>query len=229
MVQFKPKRKRRQIERYLKIAATTVPPPPPITVVASAPHKSLGGDQGLKERIRGHKTAIQQKTVTFIKRIEEASDDGKPGIKGSPEKKDTNGQDQQSKITSEQKDRGNSGEEEFKRRLMLPGGWEGFSLVKDRRLDGCGYDFLCNRKDREVKVEVKTFIENGRIIFTSRELHESAISKNDYYLIGILDKGTPQYEWPAYVIQNPINLLLQTGEFDIQAELQAPAAKIFQY
>ncbi len=73
-----------------------------------------------------------------------------------------------------------------------------------------------------VKVEVKTFNINGRIIFTSRELHESAISKKDYYLIGILDKETPQYEWPAYVVQDPISLHLQSGKFDIQAKLQAP-------
>jgi hypothetical protein len=59
------------------------------------------------------------------------------------------------------------GEEEIKRRLQLPGGWEGLTLVKDRRDDGCGYDFLCKLSGQEVMLEIKTFFRGSSIVSTT--------------------------------------------------------------
>jgi hypothetical protein len=131
-------------------------------------------------------------------------------------------------ITSEQQDRGKRGEEEIKRRLQLPGGWAGFRFVADKRTEDCGYDFLGTIGDRQVKLEVKTFTINGRIIVTVPELHAAAESQDNYYLVGVLDDGKPEAEWCTFVVRNPLRALLSTGEIDIEAKLYAPAADIFQ-
>ena len=214
--------------KYEQTIQTPIPPPPPIKIITKEGTKVDDSYRNLREKISDHKNKIEQKTNIFIKTIENATESNKKKLEATDTGSPISGPDRQNEITPEQQDRGKKGEEEIKRRLKLPGGWEGFLLIKDRRLDGCGYDFLCSRNDRNVKIEVKTFIENGRVIFTSRELQEAAISKKDYYLIGILDTVKPQYEWPSYIIQDPIHLLLQSGEFDIQAKLQASAAKIFE-
>jgi len=107
--------------------------------------------------------------------------------------------------------------------LELPGGWKGFTLVDDKRGVRCGYDFLCDMGDREVKLEVKTFTRDGRVVVTKLELQEAAASQDDYYLIGILDNGKPEYDWDTFKLRNPIDTLLTKG----QAKLQVSAANIF--
>ena len=131
-------------------------------------------------------------------------------------------------ISPQQQARGKQGEEEIKRRLELPGGWAGFVFVEDKRSEDCGYDFLGKMGERQVKLEVKTFALDGRIIVTATELHAAAESKDDYYLIGVLDDGKPEAEWSTSIICNPIQVLLSKGEFDIEAKLHAPAADIFE-
>jgi hypothetical protein len=130
--------------------------------------------------------------------------------------------------TKQQQQRGRRGEEEIRRRLELPGGWAGFAFREDRREDGCGYDFLCERHGRQVQVEVKTFTRNGYIVVTSSELRAAASSRDDYYIIGILaDEDQPQDRWETFRIQDPIGILLTGGQVRIQAELRAPAAQVF--
>ena len=76
-------------------------------------------------------------------------------------------------VTPEQESQGKIGENEIKRRLEeqpdgipIPGHSGVLRLIADRRDDGCGYDFLCSLDTRQVKLEVKTFMENGRIVVT---------------------------------------------------------------
>ena len=46
------------------------------------------------------------------------------------------------KVTREQEVRGRRGEEEFLRRIALPGGWMGFVLIRDTESESTGYDFV---------------------------------------------------------------------------------------
>lgn len=131
-------------------------------------------------------------------------------------------------LSPEQVRRGLRGEEEVKRRLLQPEGWEGFSLLKDRRAHGVGYDFLCNREGREVKVEVKTFAPNGRVVVSNGEPKQAALSRSDYYLIGLLDDEGPDYYWDTFLIRDPMPALLAFGEFNITPELHVTASKIFE-
>lgn len=85
------------------------------------------------------------------------------------------------------------------RKPQLPGGWEGVRLTTDRREDGCGNDFLCLMANREAKLEVKTFVHDGRVVVTTEELREAATSTSDYYLVGVLDDSKPENEWPSVV------------------------------
>ena len=120
------------------------------------------------------------------------------------------------------------GEEEIKRRLELPGGWGGFTLITDRRADKCGYDFLCAMGGKEIKLEVKTFTRNGRIVVTNRELQVAAGDRDNYYLVGVLDDENPETEWSTtFQIRNPLESLLIKGEFDFQTTLKVIAAEIF--
>lgn len=109
----------------------------------------------------------------------------------------------------------------MKRRLMLPGGWEGFTFVQDKRDQRCGYDFLCRYEGREVKMEVKTFTVNGRIMVTPTELQESTASRQDYLLVGVLEDGPAA--WPTVIARDPLPILIEYGEFEIEASLELPA------
>lgn len=203
----------------------TVPPSPPARVIgpgAIDAGKPPDDKQSIEEKIRGHREKLNEKTNDFVWRLVGTSKKKQTGdatIHSPTEKV--------GKVTAEQMDRGKKGEEEIRRRLERPGGWEGFILLADKRDQGCGYDFLCVMGEREVKLEVKTFAQDGRVVVTSLELQEAAASQDDYYLIGILDDGKLEYEWSTFLIPNPINILLTKGEFDIQAKLQAPAADVF--
>jgi hypothetical protein len=130
-------------------------------------------------------------------------------------------------VTREQEARGLRGEEEIKRRLQHPEGWAKFRLVKDRRQDGCGYDFLCAAGGIEVKLEVKTFAPEGRVIVTLRELQEAHASQAKYYLVGLCDDGGPTGTWKASILQDPIERLLHLGEFQLETKIEARAASLF--
>jgi hypothetical protein len=132
-------------------------------------------------------------------------------------------------ISREQKERGQKGEDELKRRLLNPNGWEGFTLVSDDRSQGCGYDFLCEFKGRPVKMEVKTFLPTGIVVFTGRELMEAVSEKEDYFLVGIISDDSPESQWKTIILKNPANALLSTGKFEMQTRLQVAAASIFQF
>jgi len=199
----------------------TTPPPPPakvITAEAIDVGKSSDDKQNTEEKIRKHQEMINEETNIFIQNLATAT--LKSVTTSSAKKID--------EITPEQREMGKSGEEEIKRRLERPGGWEGFGLIADKRELKCGYDFLCAMNRREVKLEVKTFTQDGRIFVTSHELQEAATSQNDYYLIGVLfDEKTKHHEWSTFIIRNPIDILLTKGEFVIQTEIVASASDIF--
>ncbi len=129
-------------------------------------------------------------------------------------------------ITDEQAERGTRDEEEMKRRLCLPGGWAGFTFKADVRSPGCGYDFGAERSGHDVRIEVKTFSPNGRIMFTSRELREAATDGPTYFLVGLLDDGGPEKAWQSYLVPNPLGDLLRIGSFSFEARLQLDATQL---
>ena len=129
--------------------------------------------------------------------------------------------------TPEQQHRGKIGEEEIMRRIETPGGWAGMTLIADKRDDYCGYDFLCKNGDREVKLEVKTFLSNGRVIITTDELREAAASGTDYVLLGVLDDGGPATGWKTMLLPNPFPVLVKSGKLSIKTKLEAPASEVF--
>ncbi|MDY6988930.1 MAG: DUF3883 domain-containing protein [Thermodesulfobacteriota bacterium] len=198
-----------------------IPPPPPIRLIEPERVDKQANEQEIlrhQEKIQREASDLVETVITFTKKQTEETTIAPTTV--FPRHK-------HDQVTPEQRERGRRGEEEIKRRLQLPGGWDGLTLKADTRADACGYDFLCNMAEREVKVEVKTFVYDGRVVFTSRELKQAAASQDDYYLIGVLDDGSVEHEWPAMLIHNPIDILLSKGEFDVQAKLQAPAAHVF--
>ncbi|MEX2110725.1 MAG: DUF3883 domain-containing protein [Gemmatimonadaceae bacterium] len=130
-------------------------------------------------------------------------------------------------ITTEQERRGKRGEEEFLRRVSSEGGWSSMTLIADRRRDGCGYDFLCHREGKEIKVEVKTFAPEGRVIITPTELNEARASGEDYHLIGILDDGQDPSQWKASLRVDPSRTLLERATWQVSANLTIPASDVF--
>jgi hypothetical protein len=205
-----------------------IPTPPPVKIVQKNLQESSDNISAIEERVKGHKKTIDEKTKGFIGTLITFTSKGKTDSKIS-EKLDADLATKKSDgISTEQKDRGKIGEEEIKRRLELPSGWEGMVFHEDKRFDGCGYDFLCELGNRKVKLEVKTFIEKGRVILTPLELQQAAASRTDYYLIGVLDNGKPAYEWQAFLLEDPISLLLSCGEFDIQTKLQVSPSDLFE-
>jgi hypothetical protein len=116
----------------------------------------------------------------------------------------------------------------YKRRLLLPGGWAGLTFKQDVRSPGCGYDFVAESANGTVRLEVKTFTANGRVMFTSRELHEAAIEGSSYFLVGILDDAGPERSWKTFLLQNPLVDLLRIGTFAFEARLQLTADQLFE-
>ncbi len=205
--------------------------PPPAKIIISPPtdaRKSLVDKQGMEEKLRSHEDRLKNKAASLVQALR-ATSSQKGGQSPSPV--DHPGFSPPvgrfDEISAEQEDRGRRGEEEIKRRLQFPGGWQGFILLTDKRDLGCGYDFLCVMGGREVRLEVKTFTRNGRVVLSSRELQEAAASRGDYYLIGALDELKPEYEWSTFIIPNPIDFLLTKGDFDIQTKLQVSAEEVF--
>lgn len=202
-------------------------PPPPVRVVQAVPRENKNGTDFIQEKIEIHKKKLHERTNDFVGTISVRVADKRKANKDKKLPSADNGSVKQEKITAEQQDRGLKGEEEIKRRIELPGGWEGFVFSEDKRYDGCGYDFLCQLGEKEVKMEVKTFSRNGRIFFTPLELQKASEYGQDYYLIGLLDNGPAAIEWQSFSLNDPINTLLEFGEFDFQTKLQASPSDLF--
>ena len=209
--------------------APVSPPPPPAKIVSWVPPDASGekdGEQTLEGIIREHQDRIGQKTDDLMGELADLP------RRGTPLGSDTTTDELPLIVgvggpTPRQIRLGKSGEEEIKRRLKRPGGWEGFTLIADKREEGCGYDFLCAMGGRTVELEIKTFMSNGRVFVGDKELRVAAASQDDYYLIGVLNDGKSEHEWVTFIICNPISILLAKGEFDIQPTLRASAADLF--
>jgi len=200
---------------------TSTPPPKPRHVKTTTDATSSAGSSR-NDALSRHDSQITDKTASMIDEIGRAA--GAPPAKRRTRSAETTTGGHVA-ITRDQEVRGKKGEEEFLRRVSLPGGWEGFTLIDDRRADGCGYDFLCNMDGQIALVEVKTFSRDGRVFVTRRELHEAA--KNErYYMIGFLDEGEA-YSWQSYVLRDPVNTLLEKGVFQIETKLEVPAMDLF--
>ncbi len=199
------------------------PPPLPEKIINSLNGKSEV-DGAIDQKIEKHKQNIDQKLSDLIQPFlpKEDTDKNHIDIISQP-----NRDNPIRGVTPDQQKRGVRGEEEIKRRLKLPSGWSGFIFVEDKRADACGYDFLCILAERQVKLEIKTFAINGRVVVSSSELRAAAIFQNDYYLVGVLDDGMPENQWRTSLVCNPLSRLLNNGEFDIDATLNAPAMELF--
>ena len=199
------------------------PPPPPTprsTTVTDA--------RGMSEE--------ERESVT--KKVEDAFSNGAqdlstvlvgagPGERGATKEGNSHTGTQGDEPTPEQQLRGERGEEEIKRRLELPGGWAGLKLISDQRKLRCGYDFLCELEGRKIRVEVKTFTIGGRVIVTTEELREAAASRGDYYLLGVLDDGSPPTGWGTFSTRDPFADLISKGKLAIRAKLELPAGDVF--
>jgi len=206
-----------------------LPAPPPARYVGGSddnPH----ANSTITKAIQQHRKELQQQVDELFPDNILLDNIGKtmPPDKPKPDLPEFRPRRQTGGPTREQQERGKLGEEEIKRRLSLPGGWEGFVLLQDTREDGCGYDFLCKSNGQEVNLEVKTFTENGYVVVTSNELKSAARTRTDYYMVGVLsEESKPQSEWETFFIRDPINAILQSGTIHIQAEFGINAADLF--
>ncbi|MCK4625185.1 MAG: DUF3883 domain-containing protein [Phycisphaerae bacterium] len=197
-------------------------PPPPARLVLHPSTTGAGAKMDFKDEIEKHREPMERSVDRILGDLAKATADHQTS-------RDAGGQTggtARPVITREQEARGRRGEEEFLRRLRLPGGWEGFSLVEDTRSHGCGYDFLCIYGGRQVKVEVKTFARNGRVVVTYGELREAAQSRDDYYLLGFLDEGPPE-AWQSAVLADPVPALMEKGQFQVDTKLEVHVGNIF--
>lgn len=207
-----------------EVASAPPPAPPPAQV-----HKSQSTTDNVQihaaiaASLVNHQTQINSKTSSLV--LSFAGTSSKPNAARSTS--NVSGQPSGPTISAEQKKRGLEGEEEIKRRLQLPEGWEGLTLVKDRRDDGCGYDFLCELSGQEVMLEIKTFLPGGRVFVSTMELRMAFTGGNDYYLVGVVHENVPRNEWATHLLQNPAAKILIKGEFVIQADLKLQAADLF--
>ncbi|MBE3037482.1 MAG: hypothetical protein IMZ62_01525 [Chloroflexi bacterium] len=200
----------------------TLPTPPPIRIVAPTTASTTAIETSLVTQIQKHQETAGQALNALFKnlsppRADEPAGKGPHGV--APAQK-------QMHITREQEVRGRRGEEEFKRRANLPGGYCGFALLQDRRQDSCGFDFLCLYDGRQVEVEVKTFALNGQVVLPISELRRAAATRGDYYLMGFLDDG-PVEQWKSALLRDPVAHLMDKGAFEIDTVLRARANDIF--
>jgi len=203
--------------------ASPVPSPPP-TIVSTPGISTWSQPDNVKKQVEDSFKSTAGQLSNYLVTPRTGKGSGSSG--GSSIGRGFSGS-QYDEPTPEQQRRGKNGEEEIKRRLELPGGWADLKLVADRREDGCGYDFLCDRNGQEVKLEIKTFSRDGRVIVTTEELHQAATSGDKYCLLGVLDDGGSPTEWRTMFIQNPFSTLLKKGKLAIKAKLEAPASAIF--
>jgi hypothetical protein len=201
------------------------PPPPPRIVISAREQTTAEGDEALAGAATKQEEVVAQKArnlISTITRGEPREGFGFAVSSGGHAAREA------AAVTEEQRSRGLKGELECKRRLSLPGGLAGLMFKSDVRNLGCGYDFSCTLDGQDVKVEVKTFISEGRIIFTSRELQEAARDRENYYLVGLLDEGNSEQEWQVFIVPQPVLPLITKGEFEIEAKLTLQAAEIFE-
>ena len=193
------------------------PPPPPVVLVERLDHGGGSTSASLESLLDNQQNKITEaatKLVNTLRDVHAGHAIVSPG--GNDEA-----------VTSAQQDRGTRGEEEIKRRLEGPAGWASYKLVRDRRGDRCGYDFLCRAGDSEIALEVKTFTENGTINMTQKELLVAAQMGEHYHLLGVLDNGGSENCWPTFVLLDPLRTLLQQGHFETDAKLQVSADILF--
>jgi len=204
-------------------------PPPPI-VISSGSTTSDSAAKELIALITEHQNQVSTQATHVVSSLvakKSAGGNGSPIVGGGSEDNKGTWSPNSGQITSEQEERGLRGEEEMKRRLTLPGGWSGFSLEQDVRSNGCGFDFLAKRGGGNVRIEIKTFTTNGRILFTGRELREAAVDGDTYYMIGFLDDGGPAGSWKTLLLQNPLLVLLREGIFALEERLVVEAKALF--
>lgn len=205
------------------------PPPPPVQAPKSDT-ASTWTDSDVADTKKKFEDTFKDAASSFSNALMSAHSRGGSGPAGGGGGKGSQGQGaglQFDEPTSEQQRRGKNGEQEIKRRLEMPGGWAGMILVADRTQERCGYDFLCKKGDREVKLEVKTFLLNGRVIVTTDELHEAAASGDGYILLGVLDDGGPANEWNTRLVPDPFRALVKKGKLAIRTKLEALASDVF--
>jgi hypothetical protein len=184
----------------------------------------------IEEKLQQHQESITAQTSALQEQIDELMPDSADQPKPAKVTDKRTGAQHISGAapTTEQQTRGRQGEEEMKRRLQEDEGWAGFTLLKDVRDEGCGYDFLCTRDDHHVFIEVKTFTRNGYVSVTSNELKVAASKGKDYYLIGVLaEESEGPHLWQTSQLQDPILKLIADGTFRIHAELRTSAAQLF--
>ncbi len=194
--------------------------PPPAIVVAARSFPDSQNDADLAPVVAKHLEQFQTQAQSFVqslaaKQTTDATRRTSPTPVGTSSATPVS-----SHITPEQQLRGRRGEEEILRRLGLPGGWEGFSLVADHRDPPRGYDFLASLSGGEVKLEVKTFMTNGQVVVTEGELREAAASRRDYYLVGVVNSGGPPNRWQTVIVRDPLEILLTRGQFSSKLELR---------
>jgi hypothetical protein len=208
--------------RTEEVSALTPPEPPAAVVVESHNDPTPATGDQLQEKFEQHKNDATQALNELLGNMKVgAGEDGRRHTHGRKGTSRNRGG-----LTREQEARGRRGEEEFLRRICLPGGWMGFKLVNDTRSQPVGYDFVCRQGEKEVKIEVKTFAKDGRVVMPSSELRAAAIHGDDYYLIGFIDDGDAN-QWQSVILGNPLPQLLQKGSFSIDVELQARARDVF--
>lgn len=212
-------------DTLLPISASVPPPPPAKLIIPTSQDitNRASADQEVKQRLQ----EAAEKTKKTVEGLIEPHD-----AKGTPWTTPSGSAGTKRVVTigvptPEQQKRGKQGEEEIKRRLQLPGGWESLSFVDDTRHLPCGYDFLCAMGDARVELEVKTFTPDGRVIVTINELREALAAQDDYWIVGVVDDGKPPHTWATSLLRNPGAHLLAVGEFDIEAKLEAVAADVF--
>jgi hypothetical protein len=200
---------------YTEGSFSVPPPPPPAHLIIPKSGLPRGEGTSLTQTLHKHHIDLNKKTENLINAVARRT----VNESAAPPKS--------SEITPQQEVRGTMGEEEILRRLNLPGGWEGFVLFSDDRKSRCGYDFLCKQQENQVKFEIKTFLANGHVYLTVRELQQASASGASYYLVGVLDDGGPAQDWKTFIIRNPLEHLLHHGKFDYEARLEAAAAELF--
>ncbi|MBU5638834.1 DUF3883 domain-containing protein [Geomonas sp. Red69] len=207
---------------YVPEQAVALPPAPKAKVIIPEAKSNIDSNAAAESIKNKHQNGTAEKIGHLMNQVLGSGlSDGGSNKQGAP------AANTEHKVSQEQQQRGLRGEIELKRRMVEDGGWEGFVLKKDTRLDRCGFDFLCLKDDVEVMVEVKTFAKNGYISVTNKELIEAGKAKDKFYLIGLLDNGQPEYEWESFILKNPFEVLTEYGEFEIDTRLQADPADIF--
>jgi Domain of unknown function (DUF3883) len=199
------------------------PPPPPAKIVGRVEAQQ---QSTLAKVLDAKQEEIKNRALDVVSRVARSAGGSKSGGTTSP----TNHEGSPEPITAEQSARGLAGEEEIKRRLCLAGGWEGFVFLRDTRSERCGFDCEVQHGDRIVKLEVKTFTPDGRVIVTNRELQAAAEYKSEYYLIGVLDSDSvPRAHWTTFLMRDPLLTLMSLGQFIVEAKLQVDADELFEF